>query len=253
MKSKQMIYGVHPVMEALKEGKDFEKIFIQKAGVGKAVQEVRKLAMQKNANLQFVPKAKLDRFTRKNHQGVVGFTALIPYQDVTEIVTQVFENGETPALLVLDGVTDVRNLGALARTAYCFGFHAIVVPEKGSALINEDAIKTSAGALNHLPVCKAKNLRKTLEGLQEFGLDLIACTEKGDKEMSDVTTNDDTPVALILGSEEDGISDKILEISKIRMSIPMQRPLGSLNVSVAGGIAMQHLARKSPLSGNSLV
>lgn len=240
MKSKQMIYGVHPVMEALKEGKDFEKVFIQKAGASKAVQEIRRLAMQNKVNLQFVPKAKLDRFTRKNHQGVIGFTALIPYQDMGEIVTQTFELGETPQLLVLDGVTDVRNLGALARTAYCFGFHAIVLPEKGSALINDDALKTSAGALNHLPVCKVKNLSTAMAEIKDFGLQIIACTEKGDTSLEEVKITE--PFALVLGSEEDGISNKMLELSDMKVFIPMKRALGSLNVSVAGGIAMQELS-----------
>ena len=235
-----MIYGVHPVLEAIKEGSDFEKIFIQKTGISKSVQDVRRLAMQHNINLQFVPKAKLDRFTRKNHQGVIGFTALIPYQDMGEIITQTFELGETPQLLVLDGVTDVRNLGALARTAYCFGFHAIVLPEKGSALINDDALKTSAGALNHLPVCKVKNLGKSLAELKDFGLRIVSCTEKGDQELKNAISKE--PYALVLGSEEDGISSKILEISDMKVYIPMARELGSLNVSVAGGIAMQELS-----------
>jgi 23S rRNA (guanosine2251-2'-O)-methyltransferase len=240
MKNKQLIYGVHPVLEALKEGSDFEKIFIQKTDGGKSVQEVRRLAMQHNINVQFVPKAKLDRFTRKNHQGVIGFTALIPYQDMGEIVTQAFEKGETPALLVLDGVTDVRNLGALARSAYCFGFHAMILPEKGSALINDDALKTSAGALNHLPVCKVKSLSKAMTELKDFGLQIISCTEKAEDELKTAKNNE--PFALILGSEEDGISSKILEISTMRVFIPMKRELGSLNVSVAGGIAMQELS-----------
>lgn len=237
-----MIYGIHPVLEAIKEGSDFEKIFIQKTGIGKAVQEVRKIAMQNNINVQFVPKAKLDRFTRKNHQGVIGFTALIPYQDMGEIITQTFESGEIPQLLVLDGVTDVRNLGALARSAYCFGFHAIVLPEKGSALINDDALKTSAGALNHLPVCKVKNLGKSLSELKDFGLRIIACTEKGEQKLSEAKSTE--PFALVLGSEEDGISSKVLDISDMKVFIPMRRALGSLNVSVAGGIAMQELANE---------
>lgn len=241
MKSKQMVYGVHPIMEALKEGKDFEKIFIQKTGVSKAAQEVRKLAMQNNVNVQFVPKAKLDRFTRKNHQGVIGFTALIPYQDIGEIITQTFEQGETPALLILDGVTDVRNLGALARSAYCFGYHAIVLPEKGSALINDDALKTSAGALNHLPVCKVKNLSKSIIEMKDFGIKIISCTEKAEEAFGSEPMQE--PFALVLGSEEDGISNKVLEVSDKALFIPMKRALGSLNVSVAGGIAMQLLSK----------
>lgn len=235
-----MIYGLHPVMEALKEGSDFEKIFIQKDGISKTAHEVRKLAMQNGVNVQFVPKAKLDRFTRKNHQGIIGFTALIPYQDIGEIITQTFETGEIPALLILDGVTDVRNLGALARSAYCFGFHAIVLPEKGSALINEDALKTSAGALNHLPVCKVKSLSKSIKEMKEFGIQVISCTEKGSNSIGSSPSSE--PFALVLGSEEDGISNKVLEISDQKLFIPMKRELGSLNVSVAGGIAMQLLA-----------
>jgi 23S rRNA (guanosine2251-2'-O)-methyltransferase len=240
MKSKQMIYGVHPIMEALKDGSDFEKIFIQKTDGGKSVQDIRRLAMQQNINVQFVPKAKLDRFTRKNHQGVIGFTALIPYQDMGEIITQTFEKGETPRMLVLDGVTDVRNLGALARSAYCFGFHAIILPEKGSALINDDALKTSAGALNHMPVCKVKSLAKAMAELKDFGLQIISCTEKANSELK--MANGGEPFALILGSEEDGISSKMLEVSTMKVYIPMMRELGSLNVSVAGGIAMQALS-----------
>jgi len=237
-----MIYGVHPLLEALREGKEFERIFIQKTGVGKSVQDVRRLAMQSDANVQFVPKAKLDRFTRKNHQGVIGFTALIPYQDMTEIVTRTFEEGEVPKLLMLDGITDVRNLGALSRTAYCFGFHAIVVPEKGSALINDDALKTSAGALNHIPVCKVKKLSKAVAELKDFGLQVISCTEKGDSPFGIEDSQNTEPFALVMGSEEDGISRAILEISDKQKFIPMQRALGSLNVSVAGGIAMQLLS-----------
>jgi 23S rRNA (guanosine2251-2'-O)-methyltransferase len=195
---------------------------------------------------QQVPVEKLNRLTLKNHQGVVAFISPIIYQKIENIIPEIFEKGETPLILVLDCITDVRNMGAIARTAECAGVQAIVVPSKGSAQINPDAVKTSAGALYKIPVCRHDNLVQTVRFLQESGLQIVCCTEK---------TNDfiykpdySAPTAIVMGSEEDGVRNEIIRIADHLAKIPMYGEIESLNVSVATGVILYEAIRQRQVS-----
>ena len=235
-KSDNLIFGIRPVIEALKAGREFEKIFIQDRLQGAQVGELKRLIKDSNSVFQYVPPEKLNRLTRKNHQGVVGFISLIPYQKISDVIQNVFEKGAIPLILILDRITDVRNFGAIARSAECAGAHAIVIAEKGSAAVNADAIKASAGSLNTIPVCKEKNLKEVIEYLKNSGLKIVSCSEKGEKLFYNSFLKD--PVAIIMGSEEDGVSEEYLKRSDEIIKIPMMGNIESLNVSVASGIIL---------------
>lgn len=236
-----MIYGVHPVIESLEAGKEIERIFIQREK-GTSVREILDLAEKQKVPVQKVPAAKLDGMTRANHQGVVAFVSPIEYQPIEQILMGAYERAETPFLIMLDRVTDVRNLGAIARSAECAGVHGLIVPSRGSAQINADAVKTSAGALNNLPVHRSPNLKDTLRYLKDSGLAITAVTEHGS---ADYTTADLTgPQVLMFGSEEDGISPEYLKFADARLRIPLLGVTGSLNVSVAAGIMLFEVVRQ---------
>ncbi len=235
---KQLIYGIHAVQEAIESGKEFERIYILKTEKGAALMELNGLIKEKRLPVHHVPIHKLNRLTRRdaNHQGVVAFLSIIPNVTVDEIITRTFESGESPKILVLDGVTDVRNFGALSRSALAFGFHAVVVPNKGSALIHEDAVKASAGALMKIPVSKSINLSRTILEMKQFGLKIIGITEKANESISKLKI--DEPFALILGNEETGLHPNSLEACDATYKIDISPQIDSLNVSVAGAIAM---------------
>ena len=241
MKS-NLIYGIHSLIEAIEAGKTMDKIFIQNGLKGDLVFELKNLIHEKKLFINFVPKEKIDRLTNGNHQGVAAFITDIEYDDIEEIIPQIFERSELPLILILDGVTDVRNFGAIARSAYCAGVHAIVIPANGAAPINEDAIKTSAGALHHIAVSKVNNLKTTLNYLKECGISLVACTEKSKETIYDI--NFDQPVAIVMGSEDKGISAGVLQIMDSKASIPVTGIIGSLNVSVATGITLFEALRQ---------
>ena len=237
-----LIFGIRPVIEALKTGREFEKIFIQDKLHGQQLPELKKLIRETNTPFQYIPVEKLNRITRKNHQGVAGFISLIPYQQVSDIVQDIFEKGEIPLILILDRITDVRNFGAIARSAECAGAQAVVISEKGSAAINADAIKASAGALNNIPICKERNLKEVIFYLKNSGLKIISCSEKGEKLFYQSKLSD--PVAIIMGSEEDGVSEEYLKRSDEVVKIPMFGNIESLNVSVAAGIILFETIRQ---------
>ncbi len=232
-------------MEAIEAGKTMDKIFIQNGLKGDLIFELKNLIHERKLFINFVPKEKIDRLTLKNHQGVAAFITDIEYDDIEQLVPQIFERSEVPFLLVLDGVTDVRNFGAIARSAYCAGVHAIIIPSNGAAPINEDAIKTSAGALHHIAVSKVNNLKTTLNYLKECGISLIACTEKSKDTIYSV--NFDQPVAIVMGSEDKGISPAVLQMMDAKASIPILGNIGSLNVSVATGITLFEALRQRAL------
>lgn len=234
-----IVFGVQSVLETLRAGKEIDKILVQRE-LGSI--EVMEFARLQNIPVQKVPKEKLDSITRKNHQGVIAFVAAVNYAKLENVVAGVFEKGETPLLLLLDRITDVRNLGAIARTAESGGVQALVVPVRGSAQISADAMKTSSGALNFLPVCKENNLVDTVRFLQGSGIQVVCCTEKATKTIYEVDFT--VPTAIILGSEEDGISDDLLKISDELASIPMQGRIASLNVSVANGVILFEAIRQ---------
>lgn len=238
----QHVYGIRAVMEAIDGGKEIESLFVQRGLSGPLFQELKQLLRQHDIGYQQVPVEKLNRMTGKNHQGVIAVISPITYQRVENLVPMIYERGEVPLLLILDGITDVRNLGAIARTAECVGAHALVVPKKGSAEINPDAIKTSAGALFKINVCREDSLLHTARFLQESGIQLVACTEKADVSIYQLEYS--VPTALILGSEERGISDDLIRVSDHLARIPMAGAIASLNVSVSAGVALYEVLRQ---------
>lgn len=238
----EFVFGIHPVIEAIKSGKEIERIMIQKELGGNVIGELLGLANKRNIPIVKVPIDKLNRITRKVHQGVICFVSSVVYASLDHIVSEVYRRGQTPFILVLDRVTDVRNFGAIARSAECMGVQAIVIPSRGSAQINSDAVKTSAGALNYIPVCREENLKTTLKYLKDSGLKIIACSEKGGKTID--STDCTGPLALIMGSEEDGISSEYLKLSDEMLKIPIKGKIQSLNVSVAAGIMMYEVVRQ---------
>ncbi|WP_114937942.1 23S rRNA (guanosine(2251)-2'-O)-methyltransferase RlmB [Mucilaginibacter endophyticus] len=246
--SNQMVFGIRAVVEAIRSGKEIEALFIQRGISGGLIQELKELMNEYQITAQQVPIEKLNRITQKNHQGVIAVISPIVYQKIENIIPEVFEKGETPLILVLDSITDVRNMGAIARTAECAGVHAIVIPAKGSAQINPDAIKTSAGALYKIPVCRHDNFMQTVRFLQESGLQLVCCTEKTQDNIykPDYTV----PTAIVMGSEEDGIRNEIIRISDHLAKIPMFGEIESLNVSVSTGIILYEAIRQRSLSVN---
>lgn len=240
--SNQMVFGIRAIIEAIKSGKEIESLYLQRSLTGGIILELRSLLKEYELGFQLVPVEKLNRLTPKNHQGAVAFISPISYEKIENIIPAIYEKGEVPLILMLDGITDVRNFGAIARTAECAGVHAIIVPSKGSAQINPDAIKTSAGALYKIPVCRHESLFKTAKFLQESGLQLIACTEKTNDYLyqPDYTV----PTAIIMGSEEDGISTEMIRISDHLAKIPMFGEIESLNVSVSTGILLYEAVRQ---------
>ena len=240
--SNQMVFGIRAVIEAIKSDKEIESLYVQRGIGGEIFQELKELIKVKNISYQQVPVEKLNRITLKNHQGIIAFISPIIYQKIEDIIPAIYEKGATPLLLILDGITDVRNMGAIARTAECAGVHAIIVPLKGSAQINPDAIKTSAGALYKIPVCRHENLAKTASFLQESGLQLVACTEKTTKSLYEPDYT--APTAIIMGSEEDGISNELIRISDHLAKIPMFGEIESLNVSVSAGVLIYEAIRQ---------
>lgn len=239
------IFGIHPVVEALKSDKDVEKVFIQK-GISPAIfKELRELMSRKETPYQFVPPEKLNRLTSKTHQGVIAFVTDVKFQEIEALLPIVFEKGKVPLLLILDRITDVRNFGAICRTAECCGVDAIIVPSRGAAQINSDAVKTSAGALHKIAVCRSQNLKTTIAFLKESGLKIISCTEKTESNYTAVNYTE--PTAIIMGSEDEGISGEYLKLSDARAKIPLLGKIESLNVSVACGVILYEAIRQRSL------
>ncbi len=240
-----ILIGIRPVIEAIQAGKSIDKVFIQRGLRGELFQELKPLLQEYDIHFQHVPIEKLNRITRKNHQGVVAFSAAVEFQNLEEIIARTFEKGEDPFILMLDRITDVRNFGAICRTAECFGVQAVVIPEKNSAPVNFDALKTSAGALNHLPVCREKNLKETLKFLKNSGLQIVSCTEKAENHaFAEKLTG---PLCVIMGSEEDGVSGEYLKRSDLQVKLPMTGKIESLNVSVATGAILYEIVRQKNL------
>ena len=239
---KDIIYGVRAVIEAIRAERPINRIFIQRGMQKELFKELKEELANKKYSLQFVPVYKLDRMTQKNHQGVVAQVSPIHYQNIETIVTRLFEKGEIPYILILDRLTDVRNFGAIARTAECTGVHAIVIPDKDSVSVTDDAIKTSAGALNKIPVCKVQDLSSVVHFLKESRVQIVSATEKTDNLVFNIDMT--LPTAIILGSEEDGVSLKLLGESDLKAKIPMSGTIGSLNVAVSAGIMMYEITRQ---------
>lgn len=242
MNKSDIIYGIRPIIEAIENGKEINKIFIQKDIHGELIGELKALIRARKLSFQIVPKEKLNRLTRKNHQGVVCSISPSHYHKIEMLLPQIYETGKTPLLLILDRITDVRNFGAIARSALCSGVDAIVIPTHQSAMINSDAIKTSAGALTKLPVCRERNLIDCVRYLQESGLQVFAASERASDPLylADFTA----PTAIVMGSEEKGILPAILKQVNAMIKIPLQGPIASLNVSVASGVILFEAIRQ---------
>lgn len=239
---KNYIFGIRAIIEAVNAGKTIDKLFIQKGLHNDLFTELWKLVRLKRINYKHVPLEKINRLTRKNHQGVFAFISPIDFHNIEDVVPSLYEQGKNPLILVLDRITDVRNFGAIARTAECAGVDAIIIPEQNAAAINADAIKTSAGALHKITVCRTWNLKLAIQFMKESGIQLVGCTEK----TQDMMYKADyiPPTAIIMGSENDGVSPELLKMCDARAKIPLIGKIASLNVSVATGVILYEAIRQ---------
>lgn len=235
-------YGIHPVLEALNSGKEVEKILIKRGLRNELTGQIFKICKERNIPIQDVPMEKLNKVTMKPHQGIIAYLGLVEYQKIENIVPLIFEKGEVPLLIILDRITDVRNVGAICRTALCAGAHAVVVPSRGAAQLNEDAIKSSAGAIHQIPICRSYNLKETIQFLKDSGIRVVGVTEKTNAPLWKLSFKQ--PLALVLGSEEDGISPEYLKLCDDTCNIPMKGPVESLNVSVAAAVTLFEAVRQ---------
>ena len=242
IEEKNFIFGIRPIIEAIKSGKTIDKLFIQKGLHNDLFAELWKLVRVRRINYKHVPLEKINRLTRKNHQGVFAFISPIDFHNIEDIVPKIFEEGKNPLIIILDRITDVRNFGAIARTCECVGADTILIPEQNSAAVNADAVKTSAGALHKMNICRTWNLRLSIQFLKDSGIQIIACTEKT---QSNIYQADFTkPTAIILGSEEDGVSPEYLKMCDLKTKIPLNGKISSLNVSVATGVICYEALRQ---------
>lgn len=242
---KDNVFGIRAIIEVINSGKEIDKLLIQKGLSNELMKELIKVAKDHKIPISNVPQEKLNRITRKNHQGAIALISAIQYASIDNIISETYQAGRVPLLLILDRVTDVRNFGAIARSAECAGVNGIIIPSRGSAAINSDAMKTSAGALGHIPVCREENLKVTLQYLKDNGLSIMACTEKTDNSIFELNFKE--PCAILMGSEEDGISPEYLKLADARGKIPMSGKIASLNVSVSAGIAVFEAVRQRNL------
>lgn len=239
------IFGTHAVIESILAGKNIEKVLLAKHAKTPLHKQLHTLMQAHNIPYSYVPTEKLHRITTKNHQGVVALLAPIAFASLSQIIQTSYERGNTPLVLLLDGITDVRNFGAIVRTASCTAVDAVIVPHHGSAAISGEAMKTSAGALAHLPICRVTSLHKAMHYLQASGLQIVACHEKAPNSL--YNTQLDFPMALLLGAEDQGIHPHHLEIADLQVSIPIWGPVASLNVATAAAVALYEHRRQQPL------
>ncbi len=242
MKESQLIYGIRAVMEAINADQPINKVFIQKGLKGELMKELESTVRKNGISASYVPIEKLNRLTRNNHQGAIAQISPVQFQDFEKLVEQVMETEKMPLFLLLDQVSDVRNFGAIIRTAECSGVHGIVVPKNGGAPITDDTVKTSAGAAFNVPIAKVDHLKDAIFYLQASGIAITAATEKADNEIYDVDFN--KPSAIIMGSEEKGINPSTLAVVDHQAKLPLKGNIGSLNVSVACGIFLYEVVRQ---------
>lgn len=240
--TKDYVFGIHSVEEALQSDAEIEKVFVTKGNQSDTMREISQMARERNIPVSFVPTEKLNRITRKNHQGVIAYISAVEYKSLDNIVDQCYAEGKMPFILLLDQITDVRNFGAISRSAECAGVDAIVVPSKGSVLITADALKTSAGALSHIPVCRVSDLADTVTYLKDSGIQVVGASEKAEKVLYDVEMTG--PVALVMGSEERGMASKTAEACTELAKLPLFGKITSLNVSAAGTAMLYEIVRQ---------
>ena len=242
MKENDLVFGIRAVIEAIQADKEIDKILIRRDLQSNLSRELFEVLKGRSIPVQRVPGERLDRLTRKNHQGVIAFMAAVTYQHLEDLVPFIYEQGKDPFILLLDGVTDVRNFGAIARTCECAGVDAIVIPAKGSVTVNADAIKTSAGALHSLPVCKEKSITQAIRFLQASGVKVYAASEKAHANYTDIAYNG--PTAIVMGAEDTGVATDNLRICDEMIKIPLFGHIESLNVSVASSILIYEVVRQ---------
>lgn len=242
MQPTDYIFGLRAIIEAIQTGKEIDKIFLKKDLSGPLATELIDLARENRVVMQRVPVEKLNRITRKNHQGAIAMMSAISYHSLGNLVPQLFEEGLLPFIVVLDGITDVRNFGAIARTCECAGADAIVIPRHGSVSVGGDAVKTSAGALLHLPVCREQSTLSAVRFLKDSSFNVVAVSEKA--EISYTSGDYTMPTALVLGAEDTGISPDVIRQCNTFVSIPMFGNIESLNVSVAAGVLIYEVVRQ---------
>jgi 23S rRNA (guanosine2251-2'-O)-methyltransferase len=242
MEDSNIIFGVHSVVEALKQNKDIEKINLLKSSDNPKLKEIEGLAKEKTVKISYVPIQKFRKFEHLNHQGVIAYTSQISYKNFESTVEEILEHKENPLFLLLDGVTDVRNLGAIIRTAECTGVDAIILPKSGSAQVNSETIKTSAGAAFNVSICKVDHLKDAIFYLKSSGIELVAATEKTDKSIYELELN--KPLAIIMGGEGEGIQPSILKMADYKGKLPLLGEIESLNVSVACGVILYECVRQ---------
>jgi len=241
-KESECIFGIRAVIEAIRAGKQIDRLLIKQGLQGALYHELMSEVKNNNIAYQIVPLERIELVTRKNHQGVLAWLSLVEFQQISNLLPMIYETGEDPLIVALDGVSDVRNFGAIVRTAECLGAHAVIIPEKGSARVTADAIKTSAGALHTFPVCREKSIVRAIEYLKDSGLKIICAGEKSGNIASKAELRG--PSVLIMGSEDKGISRELLALADEQVKIPMSGPIGSLNVSVAAGILLYEIVRQ---------
>ncbi|MBK7885611.1 MAG: 23S rRNA (guanosine(2251)-2'-O)-methyltransferase RlmB [Chitinophagaceae bacterium] len=241
-KKNTLVIGRKAVIEAMQSGKQLERIYLQSTVHGEIIDEIRQLAEQYLVPVNKVPVEKLNNFNISNHEGCVALIAKVQYQNLQDIISFIVDKGEAPLFLILDGITDIRNIGGIARSAFCFGVNAIIIPEKGIGALNEDAILTSAGALEKIAICRVNNLMKAVDELHLNGIKVFASEMKATKKIFDVNFKE--PCAVIMGSEDMGIHPALLKICDEQFQIPINEDFESLNVSVATGVILYEVAKQ---------
>lgn len=254
VKEKEMIFGLHAVLEAIDAGRTFDKILVRRdlsSALGRQLLDrIAAMSGEMQTAVQRVPLEKLNQFTDRNHQGVIAFLSPVEFFRVEDVIQAAYDKGETPLLMVLDNITDVRNFGAIARTCACAGVHGLVIGTRGSAAINGDAVKTSAGALHTLPVCKVENMQNALQLMRDSGLNIIAATEHAGTNYTEADMT--LPLAILMGNEEKGIYEGNLRLATGQVRIPMKGTIESLNVSVAAGVMLYEAVRQRDMTFNNL-
>ena len=241
-KKSSLVIGRKAIIDALRSGQQLDRIYLDSKAAGTTIDEIKKLALQAGIPVNYVPVAKLNGFNVTDHEGCIAIISKVQYYDLQEIISFVVEKGELPLFLVLDGITDIRNIGGIARTAYCCGVHALIIPDKGVGALNEDAILTSAGALEKIPICRVTSLMKAVDELHLNGIKVFASEMTAEKNIFDCDFKE--PVAVIVGSEEKGIYPALMKICDEKFKIPMTGDFESLNVSVAAGIILYEAGRQ---------
>lgn len=235
-KKNSLIASKPGVLDALRSGKALDRLYISNKISNDSIKEIKSLASQNNVPINYVPAEKLNSFNIQNHEGFVAIISKVQYQDLQQVISFVVENGETPLFLILDGITDIRNIGGIARTAFCMGVQAIIIPDKGIGALNEDAILTSAGALEKITVCRVNSLMKAVDELHLNGIKILASEMTASKNIFDINFKE--PVAIVMGSEENGIYPALMKVCDEKFKIPMANDFESLNVSVATGLIL---------------